>query len=363
MRSEHIGGWLFSDNRLRKGYITVRGDDVTEVCLGHPPEGCTRALVLPAFVNAHAHVGDAVAYPAPKGSVEELVAPPNGYKHRILRSRTHGEKTEGMRDAVQTMARTGTCMFGDFREEGVPGVLALRRAVEGTSVSPKIFGRPSCECPSDVEIRELMRECDGIGVSALSDWPFELLARLSADARRAGKMFAMHASEARREDMDRILDLAPTFVVHMCSATESDVAAAVEHGIPIVVCPRSNAFFGLKPGIPRLLRAGATVALGTDNCMLSVPDMVEELRAAYRSAAPDGGVSPGTLVSLATTNARKVLNAEAKITTEITPMTDLVAIRVRDDDPLLGLVTEASSEDIIGIARGGVLRRRSAWTR
>lgn len=363
MKLEHIGGWLFADGMLQKGYLAVSGDEVVETCLGSPPEGSERALILPAFVNAHVHSGDAVAYPAPSGSVEELVAPPDGFKHRVLRSKTDAEKLEGMRRALQTMALTGTCLSGDFREEGVGGVRALRRAAEGLPLSLKIFGRPSCGRPSSGEIHELVRECDGIGMSALSDWPYELLSQLSAEARRAGKMFAMHASEARREDMEKILELAPDFVVHMCSATEDDIAAAVQQDVAIVVCPRSNAFFGLSPGIPRLLKAGATVALGTDNCMLSVPDMIEELKAAYRAAAAEGGTDPGMLVSLATTNARKVLNAKAKITTEITPMSDLVAVRVRGEDPLLWLVTEASSEDIVAIARGGVLRRTGAWTR
>lgn len=363
MRPEHIGGWLYSQERLQRGYISVESGRVVEVCSGAPPRGFEKALILPAFVNAHAHIGDAAAYPAPEGSVEELVAPPDGHKHKVLRSMSQAEKTAGMRGALRIMGRTGTTLFGDFREEGLEGVRSFRKAMDGAYPSAVVFGRPATAKPTDQEVRELIDECDGIGMSALSDWPYEMLSRLSSESRAAGKMFALHASEARREDIDSILDLRPDFLVHMCCASDDDLRMVADQKVPIVVCPRSNMFFGLRPRIPRLLKAGATVALGTDNCMLSRPDMVEELKVAYRSAVADGGIDPGTLVNLATSNARKVLNAKAKITTEINTMSDLVAIRVRGDDPLLGLVTEASSEDIVAVGKGGVLRRTSAWTR
>ena len=40
--------------------------------------------ICPAFFNAHTHLGDTVAmdYPA-QGSLEELVTPPDGIKHRL----------------------------------------------------------------------------------------------------------------------------------------------------------------------------------------------------------------------------------------------------------------------------------------
>lgn len=346
-----------------KGYMTFEGDRVTDVCEGEPPDGCVRALILPSFVNAHTHVGDAAAYPAPRGSVEELVAPPEGYKHRFLRSKSDDEKLDGMRRAILEMAQTGTALFGDFREEGLRGVELLRRALNESELKAIVLGRPAGASVADEEVDALVSACDGIGMSSIADWPYELAEMMSEKARRAGKMFALHASEARREDIARILDLRPTFLVHMCKASDDDVRAAVDEGVPIVVCPRSNMFFGLDPGIPRLLKAGATVAVGTDNCMISKPDMIEELKAAYSSSLAAGGVAPSTLLSLATANARKVLNAKAKITTEIDAKSDLVAVRARWDDPLRWLVTEASSRDVIAVGRGGVLRRTSSWTR
>ncbi|MEM2892397.1 MAG: amidohydrolase family protein [Thermoplasmata archaeon] len=346
-----------------KGYITFDGDRITDVHEGEPPDGCAKALILPAFVNAHTHIGDAAAYPAPRRSVEELVAPPEGYKHRFLQSKSDEEKLAGMRWAITEMAESGTALFGDFREEGLRGVELLRRALDDSGPRVVVFGRPAGTSVSEEEVDALVSACDGIGMSSIADWPYELVEMVSEKAHRAGKVFALHASEARREDIASILDLRPAFLVHMCKASDDDVRAAVDEGVPIVVCPRSNMFFGLDPGIPRLLKAGANVALGTDNCMISKPDMIEELKAAYSSSLPVGGVDPSTLLSLATANARKVLNAKAKITTELDAKSDLVAVRARGDDPLRWLVTEASSKDVIAVGRGGVLRRTSSWTR
>ena len=36
-------------------------------------------------------------------------------------------------------------------------------------------------------------------------------------------------------------------LVHMIKASESDFVRVKNEGISVVVCPRSNAFFGLKP--------------------------------------------------------------------------------------------------------------------
>ena len=61
------------------------------------------------------------------------------------------------------------------------------------------------------------------------------------------KIFAIHSSERIRENVDQILDLKPNFLVHMLHATESDFIRLKDNNIPVVICPRSNIFFGLRP--------------------------------------------------------------------------------------------------------------------
>lgn len=364
MSERLVGKWLLSEDGPVKGFLRVVDGSVSEVCLGDAPAEAGNAIVLPGFVNAHTHIGDSVAFPAPKGTVQEIVGPPDGYKHRVLRSSSHNAKIAAMAASAKLMCRTGTALFADFREEGLHGVQELAEATGPRSPSAIVLGRPSSADDTGEEIDALLRGCDGFGMSALRDWPPEYLMYLSRTARSAGKMFSVHGSEAVREDVDEIIELKPSFIVHMTRALEADLAECAEAGIPVVVCPRSNEFFGLRPDIPRMLRLGVSVGLGTDNCMISLPDMLEELKAAYRVGKAEGEMAPLEAVRLATYQGRKILSAQGNIATDIGEKDDLVVIGVSGDDPLLDLVTRARSEDIQAvIRRGDVWWRSETWTR
>jgi len=339
------------------GYVRVVDRAVEEICYGDVPSDAERALVIPGFVNAHTHVGDSVAFPAPRGSVQEIVGPPDGHKHRVLRSTPAKVKEKAMRKSIELMARTGCSAFIDFREEGIEGLRSLRSACSGSPVKAVALGRPAGPIPSDDELADLVHACDGFGVSAARDWPADLLMKLSKKAKAEGKMFALHASETVREDIDTILKLRPDFLVHMNQATEGDLEAVAAEGAPIVICPSSNEFFRLGQDIPRLLRHGVTVALGTDNGMIARPDMFEEMRCALRSSS----ATPLEIAVLATWGGRKVLNAKGKILTEITPQDDLTAVRVKGYDPVRELVTAAGAEDVLAVARGGKVWRSKDW--
>ncbi|MGD9963236.1 MAG: amidohydrolase family protein [Thermoplasmata archaeon] len=357
MRRESVGRWLFTQDGLVEGYLVVEDDEVVEVCRGHAPEGSSSAVVLPAFVNAHTHIGDSFAYPAPKGTVEEIVAPPNGYKHRMLRTASRQDKVDGMRSAVSVMADTGTCAFIDFREEAVEGIEMAKESVAGLPVTAVLLGRPVHANASSEALADFVSLCGGFGMSSVRDWPRDLLERTSKAAKSKGKLFGIHASEIVREDVDAVLDLKPDFLVHMTAATDDDLITVAEAHVPVVVCPRSNEFFGIDPRIPRLLRAGVEVALGTDNGMICRPDMLEELRAAFRLSLSGGGVKPAETIRLATYSGRKVLNALRDITTEIEQTDDFVVVDARGDDPLRDVVSATGSARVSAVSRGGKFRR------
>lgn len=352
-----MGRWLFTPEGVVDGYILVEDDHVTEVCRGRAPDGSSKAVVMPAFVNAHTHIGDSFAYPAPKGTVEEIVAPPNGYKHRVLRTVSRRQKVDAMRDAVSVMARTGTSAFMDFREEGSEGIQMAKESVDELPVTAVLLGRPIHSNSSSESLADFVSLCDGFGMSSLRDWPRDLLERASRVAKSRGKLFGIHASETVREDIGAVLDLKPDFLVHMTAASDDDLKAVAEAGVPVVVCPRSNEFFGIDPGIPRLLSAGIEVALGTDNGMICHPDMLEELRAAHRLSLSGGGLAPTETVYLATYSGRKVLNAVRNITTEIEHNDDLVVVETQGGDPLEEVVAAAGSARVAAVSRGGRLRR------
>lgn len=357
MRKECLGRWLFTGDGPVEGYVVADGDEVVEVCTGAAPPHSSRAIVLPAFVNAHTHIGDSFAYPAPKGSVEEIVAPPNGYKHRMLRTASRHQKSSAMREAVSLMARTGTSAFIDFREEGRDGIQMALESAKDLPVDAVLLGRPTHSNASYDALDEFVSLCDGFGMSSLRDWPRDLLERASKAAKSRGRLFGIHASEVVREDVDAVLDLKPDFIVHMTAASDDDLVAVAEAHVPVVVCPRSNEFFGMDPRIPRLLGAGVEVALGTDNGMICRPDMLEEVRAAFRMSQSEGRLAPTDAIRLATFSGRKVLNALRDITTEIRHTDDLVVVGVQGDDPLGDVLSADGSARVEAVSRGGRLRR------
>jgi len=359
MKEILAGKWLLTFDGAVPGYLRIEEDSVSEVCLGKAPSDSIKAIIVPGFVNAHTHIGDSVAFPAPKGSVEEIVGPPDGFKHRVLRSTPRKSKVDAMKESIRLMSQTGTSAFVDFREGGLEGLREISDALTDESPKSVVLGRPLGVESKRREIDAILDACDGIGMSACRDWPSEVLRDVSRAAKSKKKMFALHASEVVREDMDQILDLGPSFLVHMTCAFESDLAQCAREGLPIVVCPRSNEFFGLRPDIPMMLRAGVTVGLGTDNCMVSKPDMLEELKAAYRLGKAKGGITPLETVRLASFSGRKVLNANGNITTEIDVKDDLAVIGMGGDNPLRDLVTVGRSENIKALVRGGKVRWRS----
>jgi cytosine/adenosine deaminase-related metal-dependent hydrolase len=228
-------------------------------------------VVAPAFVNAHTHLGDSIAKEAGAGlSLDELVAPPDGLKHRLLRAADRKEKIDAMRRSLRYMREGGTSAFLEFREGGVEGVDALREAAEGIDLDPVVFGR---------ETVEAMEVGDGFGASGARDGEFG--AERTA-CREAGKPFAIHAGERDATDINPALDLNPDLLVHMVHAESLHLDRVADLEIPVAVCPRSNLVTGVGTPPVRDLLDRTTVALGTDNVMLNSPSMFREMEFACK---------------------------------------------------------------------------------
>ena len=223
-------------------------------------------IVLPAFVNAHTHVGDSIAKEAGGGlTLEDLVAPPDGLKHRLLREASHEETVAAIRRSLGFMERAGTAALLDFRENDVEGVEMLREAAAGRAIEALAFARGS---PAAMEAG------DGFGASGARDADFTVERNAT---RRAGKPFAIHAGEVDASDVNPALDLNPDFLVHMVHAEPIHLERLAERGTPVVICPRSNLVTGV--GLPdvRELLDTTRVALGTDNVFLNAPSMFREM--------------------------------------------------------------------------------------
>ncbi|MFB6309884.1 MAG: amidohydrolase family protein [Salinirussus sp.] len=223
-------------------------------------------IVIPAFVNAHTHVGDAIAKDAGEGlSLAELVAPPDGLKHRLLRSADRDEQVTAVRRTLSFMLSSGTTGCLDFREGGVAGVELLREAARGLPITALALGR---------ETVEAMEVGDGFGASSTNDGEF---GTERAATREAGKIFGIHAGEADSSDLNGALDLDPDFLVHVVHPEPLHLERIADREVPVVVCPRSNLVTDV--GVPpvRELLDRTSVALGTDNVMLNSPDMFREM--------------------------------------------------------------------------------------
>lgn len=308
----YVEGMIYQQDGFRQGYFSFSDGIVVEVGHGNAPEPnktIAKGLVLPLLTNCHTHIGDAIARGQElTGDVSELVAPPNGLKFRILRNSKPAELTAAMHQAIKEMLDSGTGMFCDFREEGLEGVKLLNQAISDLPINPIIMGRPKGLEYSKDELAALLPKVSGLGVSSISDWEYPELEKVARETKAVGKLFAMHASECAREDIDLILDLKPDFLIHMTYASESDYEKIAELGIPIVLCVRSNIFFKNIPNIPKMLEKGVTLLLGSDNAMINSSNLFEELKAAYELSNQFDKVEPKTILKMVTLNPNKILN-------------------------------------------------------
>jgi len=296
---ERVSGWFYDGRRFREGTVGWEDDVLVEVRSRRSRETLAQGLVVPGLWNAHTHLGDAIVTQELKGTIEELVAPPYGLKHRVLAKAKDAAVIAAMRRAMATMLRTGTTGFSDFREGGLRGLKLLYAALVALPLRGLALGRPSGLTYDRREVAAILRVSDGIAVSSYIDWPSDDIEKLAGDARREKKIFAIHCSERVREDLDEVLQLKPAFLVHMVQATDADLVRCADAAVPIVVCPRSNAFFGMTPDIPRMFGAGVELWLGTDNAMINVPSILREMEFAYRVARMKGGVPAREIVEMA----------------------------------------------------------------
>jgi len=279
---DYISGKILTENGFEKGYLCIKDDYVTEQNKGIPPSTpIQNGLIVPTFIDMHTHIGDSFIrkkqLSLPK-NLMELVAPPDGLKHRLLNEASETEILQGMIGTVQQMITTGTSGFVDFRENGLKGICLIKEALESEPIKGIILGRPKDMIVDKNEISTILQLADGIGISSISDWDIEGLYDIASLVHKKGKMFAMHASERIREDIDTILELRPTFIIHMTKALHMDFEKTKKQHIPIVICPRSNLFFGGTLPLSLLKEVGNTVLIGSDNAMLHDPSPLLEIK-------------------------------------------------------------------------------------
>jgi len=308
---DYIYGEILTKDGFIIGHLGFKNDEqVCEMGKGFPPKKpIAKGFIIPTCVNAHTHLGDSFIrfqHLSLPRNVKDLVAPPVGLKHRLLKQASELEILEGIEKSLVEMSTAGTSCFCDFREGGLLGVYQLRKAMKHCSINSVILSRPSQMIYSKEELDHLLENSDGIGLSSISDWEPSEIEKLAAHVRKKKKLFALHASEVDREDIDRVLDLHPNLLVHMIAATKADLEKVNEASIPIVICPRAYLFFRLKHNLELMKKTGVTLLLGTDNAMINNPDVLEEVKVLQKT----GLFSLEELLTTITYTPRKALNLD-----------------------------------------------------
>lgn len=135
-----VSGMIYTESGFIEGHICFEEGIVTEVCEGPAERSDLQGLILPAFTNAHTHIADYIVPVNLNLSLEELVAPPNGFKHRMLNEAPEAKLRQGIATMSEYMFKHGTTSFIDFREGSVPGAKLLSSAEWS---QPTIMGKPS----------------------------------------------------------------------------------------------------------------------------------------------------------------------------------------------------------------------------
>ena len=247
-----------------KDGFTGKGIDLETCSIADTLDGSEDGIIVPLFRNCHTHLGDTLARNhVPEGlTLAELVGP-SGWKQKWLAE--NDAKTSilaGMREVIAS----GTGLVMDFREGGKAGLNAFDELeYPGTSI---LLGRPE----GDKELPG-----DNAGISSLADVG-SMAAGLVRQARERKGLVGIHHSENVHEDIQAIIDLEPDFLVHMCHATDDDLESVKSAGISIVVCPRSNSYFGNLPPLDKMVDLGIDIGFGTDNGMLCTANVLDEIR-------------------------------------------------------------------------------------
>lgn len=331
----YISGQILLEKEFVEGYVGLQSGIISEIgegkCPGIP---LYSGIVIPSFINGHSHCADGRAPLELHSDLVEAVAPPKGLKHRYLNSASDAELRSSMMKFMQNSMRTGSSSFIDFREGGLPGVRLLRSLPEPPSRI--ILGRPLSPSYDSQEVDDILDNCDGLGLSCVSDMERTYMEELTEHVHRRGKILALHASENGREDIDLVLSLEPRFLVHMTDASNRDMRLCAEQDVPVVICPRSNFFFGKITPVKRMQQAGLETMLGTDNAMVCVPDMRAEGEFLLRLIKSQNGETTDVL-DTSLLRIRKLLNAESSIPIKLGNKADMVVFPGEGKLPLADL--------------------------
>lgn len=343
---------------------------------------CEGLVVLPGFVNAHTHIGDSIAKDITLNkTVDEKIHPVVGAKTKILNNTKSSQLSSFMKNSCISMLQKGITTFIDFREGGSEGIVLLQDTLSKIPIRCIILGRinyyqnknqilKNISLPDDkqIELNEISKNSDGIGISGANEFSNSCLEKFS----KLKKIRAIHSSETiqsvnrsknltNKTETCRALLLKPHFLIHMTHASKNDLFKVAKKTRGIVVCPRANAT--LSEGIPDInlmLRAGCNIAIGTDNVMINSTDMFREMDYLWNVSMglSKKRIDPRVILKMATVNGGRLLDKKIGVI-ETKAFADCIFIDKHSIDlepmhnPHASIVHRASQNSIKAVMIGG----------
>jgi len=359
------------------GNLFIQDNEIVEISDGRArgkvidAKGC---LVAPALINSHIHLGDSVARDEGDGApLDEIVKPPNGIKHRILRETSREDLIKFMEVSLKDMIQTGTTTFVDFREGGVEGVEILNEALQDIPIRAIILGRQDSfqeqhvnKPQLDADIQKILEISQGIGISGFGEVEDEVATQIAQECLIKGKIPAIHAAENEevqlqslkntgKTEIERALEAGFKLLIHLTSATTTDLKKVTENNVSVATCPRANG--ALSSGIPPIREMwdlGINLLLGTDNVMINSPDMFREMEYALKVTRgfTQKYFSPVEILKMATVNAGKAVGLNLG-SLEEGNLADIMIVERISRDPILSLINRTQSKNIIGLITDG----------
>ena len=274
-------------------------------------------LMIPSLFNSHVHIGDNFAKELGfNKELGEIVAPPFGLKHKLLRQTPKDIIIDGIQNAAKEMLANGITFFIDFREGGLEGINLLKKALIDSPINYLILGRFMDES----EINIVFDTADGIGLPS-----YKLINNINkkfivSAKQEFKKIIACHCAEKiRNENLinklfnDDLVDI----IIHGTKFVKNDLERLNNRNKSLVLCPRCNGYFGVGfPPINEIVNLKIPISLGTDNLMVNNTDLFEEIRYLYRisrvlcSYNEKLQISSKDLLKMVTINAAKNFNLE-----------------------------------------------------
>jgi cytosine/adenosine deaminase-related metal-dependent hydrolase len=248
---------------------------------------------------------------------------------------------------------------------------------------PKLEVKGKHSLPNDFINRasNILEFSDGFGISGANEntdeslTQFRSLVAVHKEKHKRNFLLAIHAAESQRSvqfsvtvmgknEVMRILQhLKPNFIVHMTHSSDYDISEVARQGIGIVVCPRSNATLKTGfPNVPKMLKSGCCVGIGTDNIMINSPDLFREMEFLWKMSKTmfSEFLSAKDVLKMATSNGGKILKLNSG---SISPNMWADIIFFRKDhidlapmhDPYAAIVHRADKDSISNVMINGRL--------